>query len=152
MPTQPDPQAALDHLAGGYRPGDADFAWTCLTLWRAQLAAVLDQPLHEPVTAVSVTGAIDSPSTTLPAAWLSMQLGAPADCALTGLEHGSHGIHGVHLIRPNGRIELSATTRAWRRCGSRASRCTTSHSPGAASATALPTSCAGSTPMSCTVR
>lgn len=104
--TQPDPQAALDHLADSYRPGDADFAWTRLTLWRAQLAAVLDQPPYEPVTAVSVTGAVDSPSTTLLAAWLSMQLGAPADCALTGLEHGSHGIHGVHLVRPNGRIEL----------------------------------------------
>ncbi len=104
--TQPDPQAALDHLAASYRPGDADFAWTRLTLWRAQLAAVLDQPPFEPVTAVSVTGAFDSPSTTLLAAWLSMQLGAPAECTLTGLEHGSHGIHGVHLIRPTGRIEL----------------------------------------------
>ena len=104
--TQADPQAALDHLADSYRPGDADFSWTRLTLWRAQLAAVLDQPPYEPVTGVSVTGAVDSPSTTLLAAWLSMQLGAPADCTLTGLEHGSHGIHGVHLIRPNGRIEL----------------------------------------------
>ena len=104
--TQSDPQAALDRLAASYRPGDADFAWTRLTLWRAQLAAVLDQPPYEPVTAVSVTGAVDSPSTTLLAAWLSMQLCAPADCALTGLEHGSHGIHGVHLVRPRGRIEL----------------------------------------------
>ena len=104
--TQADPQAALDHLAESYRPGDADFSWTRLTLWRAQLAAVLDQPPYEPVIGVSVTGAVDSPSTTLLAAWLSMQLGAPADCTLTGLEHGSHGIHGVHLIRPNGRIEL----------------------------------------------
>ncbi|GGI47083.1 glucose-6-phosphate dehydrogenase assembly protein OpcA [Agromyces flavus] len=104
--TQPDPQDALDRLAASYRPGDADFAWTRLTLWRAQLAAVLDQPPYDPVTAVSVTGAVDSPSTTLLAAWLSMQLGAPADCTLTGLEHGSHGIHGVHLVRPNGRIEL----------------------------------------------
>ncbi|MBM7504853.1 glucose-6-phosphate dehydrogenase assembly protein OpcA [Agromyces aurantiacus] len=104
--TQPDPQAALVHLAESYRPGDADFAWTRLTLWRAQLAAVLDQPPYVPVTAVSVTGAVDSPSTTLLAAWLSMQLGAPADCALTGLEHGSHGIHGVHLVRSTGRIEL----------------------------------------------
>ncbi|BDZ53005.1 glucose-6-phosphate dehydrogenase assembly protein OpcA [Agromyces marinus] len=104
--TQPDPQAALDHLAASYRPGDADFAWTRLTLWRAQLAAVLDQPPYEPVTAVQVTGAIDSPSTTLLAAWLTMQLGAATVCTLTGLEQGSHGIHGVHLSRAPGTIEL----------------------------------------------
>ncbi len=32
-----------------YTPGDADFAWTRLTLWRAQLAAVLDQPPYEAI-------------------------------------------------------------------------------------------------------
>ncbi|MGR0219208.1 glucose-6-phosphate dehydrogenase assembly protein OpcA [Agromyces sp. ZXT2-6] len=104
--TQHDPQAALHALAESYRPGDADFAWTRLTLWRAQLAAVLDQPPYEPVTAVHVAGSIDSPSTTLLAAWLSMQLGASTDCALVGLEHGSHGIRGVHLVRNTGTIEL----------------------------------------------
>jgi glucose-6-phosphate dehydrogenase assembly protein OpcA len=103
---QEDPQAALHALAGSYRPGDADFAWTRLTLWRAQLAAVLDQPPYEPVTAVHVWGSIDSPSTTLLAAWLSMQLGASTDCSLVGLEHGSHGIRGVHLVRSTGTIEL----------------------------------------------
>ncbi|GAA1057204.1 glucose-6-phosphate dehydrogenase assembly protein OpcA [Agromyces luteolus] len=103
---QSDPQAALDALAASYRPGDADFAWTRLTLWRAQLAAVLDQPPYEPVTTVQVTGSIDSPSTTLLAAWLSMQLGASTNCALTGLEHGSHGIRGVSLGRATGTIEL----------------------------------------------
>ena len=50
--TQADPQAALHALAASYMPGDADFAWTRLTLWRAQLAAVLDQPPYEPVTGV----------------------------------------------------------------------------------------------------
>ena len=77
--TQPDPQGALHALAASYTPGDADFAWTRLTLWRAQLAAVLDQPPYEPITGVRVTGAIDSPSTTLLAAWLQLQLDAPDD-------------------------------------------------------------------------
>jgi glucose-6-phosphate dehydrogenase assembly protein OpcA len=104
--TQPDPQAALRALATSYTPGDADFAWTRLTLWRAQLAAVLDQPPYEPVTDVRVTGAIDSPSTTLLAAWLRMQLGAPTQYELTGVEAGSHGIHGVHLERSTGSVEL----------------------------------------------
>jgi glucose-6-phosphate dehydrogenase assembly protein OpcA len=104
--TQPDPQAALRALATSYTPGDADFAWTRLTLWRAQLAAVLDQPPYEPVTDVRVTGAIDSPSTTLLAAWLRMQLGAPTQYELTSVEAGSHGIHGVHLERSTGSVEL----------------------------------------------
>ena len=104
--TQPDPQAALRALATSYTPGDADFAWTRLTLWRAQLAAVLDQPPYEPVTDVRVTGAIDSPSTTLLAAWLHLQLGAPTQYELTSVEAGSHGIHGVHLERSTGSVEL----------------------------------------------
>ncbi|GAA4366961.1 glucose-6-phosphate dehydrogenase assembly protein OpcA [Agromyces bauzanensis] len=104
--TQADPQAALHALATSYHPGDADFAWTRLTLWRAQLAAVLDQPPYEPVVGVTVTGAIDSPSTTLLAAWLRLQLDAPSTCVLTGIESGSHGIHGVRLDRPGGTIEL----------------------------------------------
>lgn len=104
--TQTDPQAALQALSASYTRGDADFAWTRLTLWRAQLAAVLDQPPYEPVTGVHVTGAIDSPSTTLLAAWLRLQLGAPSACQLTGVEAGSHGIHGVRLERASGTIEL----------------------------------------------
>jgi glucose-6-phosphate dehydrogenase assembly protein OpcA len=105
--TQPDPQGALHALATSYRPGDADFAWTRLTLWRAQLAAVLDQPPYTPITGVRVTGAIDSPSTTLLAAWLRLQLDTPSTCVLTGAESGSHGgIHGVELEREGGTIEL----------------------------------------------
>jgi glucose-6-phosphate dehydrogenase assembly protein OpcA len=104
--TQRDPQAALHALATSYRPGDADFAWTRLTLWRAQLAAVLDQPPYEPITGVRVTGAVDSPSTTLLAAWLRLQLDAPSTCVLTGIEAGSHGIHGVRLERDGGAIDL----------------------------------------------
>ena len=104
--TQPDPQDALQALAASYTPGDADFAWTRLTLWRAQLAAVLDQPPYEPVTGVGVTGAIDSPSTTLLAAWLQLQLDAPTTYVLTPVDAGSHGIHGVRLERDGGAIEL----------------------------------------------
>jgi glucose-6-phosphate dehydrogenase assembly protein OpcA len=103
---QADPQAALRVLAANYMPGDADFAWTRLTLWRAQLAAVLDQPPYEPVTAVRVTGAIDSPSTTLLAAWLQMQLQAETHYRLTPVDQGSHGIRGVHLERASGDIDL----------------------------------------------
>ena len=56
-----NPLQALESLGANYAPGDTDFAWTRLTLWRAQLAAVLDQPPYEPVTGVHVTGSADFP-------------------------------------------------------------------------------------------
>ena len=55
--TQPDPAAWVGALGETYAPGDTDFAWTRITRWREQLAAVLDQPPYEPVTAVEVRGA-----------------------------------------------------------------------------------------------
>jgi glucose-6-phosphate dehydrogenase assembly protein OpcA len=102
---QPHPQDALFHLCRSYRPGDTDFAWTRLTLWRAQLAAVLDQPPYDAVTAVQVTGAAASPSTTMLAAWLQMQLGVTVDYELTSGPL-ANGVHGVHLTRASGVISL----------------------------------------------
>jgi glucose-6-phosphate dehydrogenase assembly protein OpcA len=102
---QPDPRAALGRLCQTYRPGDVDFAWTRLTLWRAQLAAVLDQPPYTPVTDVQVSGAADSPSTMLLAAWLQMALQVPVSYELT-TGPLSHGIRGVHLARESGMISL----------------------------------------------
>lgn len=103
---QPNPQEALYHLAETYAPGDTDFAWTRLTLWRAQLAAVLDQPPYEPITAVEVAGAADSPSTLLLAAWLRLQLQVPVQYDLASRAIGSGGIHGVRMERASGTIEL----------------------------------------------
>jgi len=104
--TARNPREMLQHLAHTYAPGDTDFAWTRLTNWRALLAAVLDQPPYEPVTAVEVHGASDSPSTVLLAAWLGLQLQVPVDHAITTRATGSSGIHGVRLIRPSGPIVL----------------------------------------------
>ena len=103
---QPDPHEALRHLSRTYKPGDTDFAWTRLTLWRAQLAAVLDQPPFEAVESVEVAGAADSPSTVLLAAWLCLQLKVPVQHDLTSRATGSSGIHGVRLGRASGIIEL----------------------------------------------
>ncbi len=104
--TQSNPQEALYHLAETYAPGDTDFAWTRLTLWRAQLAAVLDQPPYEPILGVEVAGAADSPSTLLLAAWLRLQLQVPVQYDLASRAIGSGGIHGVRMERAAGTIEL----------------------------------------------
>ena len=60
-PTSPTRSGRSRGLSHTYAPGDTDFAWTRLTLWRAQLAAVLDQPPYEPVTAIEVHGAATRP-------------------------------------------------------------------------------------------
>ncbi|MEA9983727.1 MULTISPECIES: glucose-6-phosphate dehydrogenase assembly protein OpcA [Subtercola] len=103
----PNPVESLIRLSETYAPGDTDFAWTRLTLWRAQLAAVLDQPPYEPVTAVEVQGASDSPSTLLLAAWLGHQLKVPVTYGLTQRANGSSGIHSVKLVRESGTIDLT---------------------------------------------
>jgi glucose-6-phosphate dehydrogenase assembly protein OpcA len=101
-----DPLATLESLGAHYSPGDTDFAWTRLTLWRAQLAAVLDQPPYEPVTGIEVSGSSDSPSTELLAAWLQQQLQVSVELNITDPVDGISGIHGVTLRRETGPIVL----------------------------------------------
>ena len=103
---QKDPHAWLSSLAKNYAPGDSDFAWTRLTLWRAQLAAILDQPPYDPVTSVVVTGAVDSPSTDLLAAWLELKLKVEVSLVRTVRGKAVAGIKGVKLIRKSGDIEI----------------------------------------------
>lgn len=104
-----NPLETLQGLSTAYRPGDTDFSWTRLTLWRAQLAAVLDQPPFQPVTRVEVHGAADSPSTVLLAAWLQLQLKVDVELEVSSKSHGSSGIQGVRMERSAGVIELERT-------------------------------------------
>jgi glucose-6-phosphate dehydrogenase assembly protein OpcA len=108
--TATDPNAEIERLARSYSPGDTDFSWTRLTLWRAQLAAALDQPPYQPVTRIEVHGAEQSPSTELLAAWLRLQLQAEVSLELAGPGHGSSGIHSVVLHREAGPIRLERVT------------------------------------------
>ncbi|UOQ58489.1 glucose-6-phosphate dehydrogenase assembly protein OpcA [Leucobacter allii] len=109
--------AAADRGAGwatriaGYSAGDTDLAWTRLTRWREYLAAVLDQPPCEPVTAVEVVGSALSPSTELLAAWLELALGVPTVCRLLPPEDPIRGVHSVTLTRPGGDAKLARVTR-----------------------------------------
>ena len=98
----------LAALGDSYAPGDTDLAWTRLTHWREQLAAVLDQPPFEPVTAVEVRGAASSPSTALLAAWLRLKLDVAVDWEYESPEEWEHGIKSVRLVRPSGDIAARA--------------------------------------------
>ncbi|MPY77705.1 MAG: glucose-6-phosphate dehydrogenase assembly protein OpcA [Actinophytocola sp.] len=98
----PDPIAALRTRATSYTDGDTDLAWARLTHWRAQLVAALDLPPHEPVTAATVTGDGNSPSTELLAGWLAYYLGVP----VRREQADGQGIVSVSLERPSGPVEL----------------------------------------------
>jgi glucose-6-phosphate dehydrogenase assembly protein OpcA len=98
-----NPIRALDARSKSYTDGDSDLAWTRLTLWRAVLAAALDLPPHEKVTAASVVGDANSPSADLLAAWLAQCLKLPVR---RGKSTGSQGIVSVELHRRSGTVEL----------------------------------------------
>ncbi|GGD41214.1 glucose-6-phosphate dehydrogenase assembly protein OpcA [Microbacterium faecale] len=100
----------LQRLDETYRPGDTDLAWTRLTTWREQLAAVLDQPPYEPVTAIEVRGASPSPSTALLAAWLGLALDAPVSWQYEDPAEWNHGMRSVRLTRASGDIVLERKT------------------------------------------
>ncbi len=143
---QKDPNEAIAALGESYVPGDTDFAWTRLTLWRNQLAAALDQPPYEPVTAVEVSGAFDSPSTILLAAWLQLQLEVPVSVVTSPRATGSSGIHGVKLVSARaGRSSSSAPWSTSRRCPCPGSPRTTSRCRAATCATAWPRNSVDST-------
>ncbi|GAA3937605.1 glucose-6-phosphate dehydrogenase assembly protein OpcA [Pseudoclavibacter caeni] len=72
-----DPVAALRIAAERYQPGDADLAWSQISILRAQLAATLDQPPYLTVTAARMRGRVRSPEFRLLAAWLVLSLGVP---------------------------------------------------------------------------
>lgn len=102
-----DPFAALRLLARGYRPGDNDFAWTRLTLWRAQLAAALDLPPFEPIESVEVCGRSNSTATILMAAWLRLRLDVPVTLPAEFDDlSATSGLHAVRLHRASGVLEF----------------------------------------------
>ena len=99
-----NPTKALEHRRATYTDGDTDLAWTRLTNWRAVLAAALDLPPYEKITAASVTGEADSPSTDLLAAWLSVCLKIPVSRMKAT---NGEGIVRVSLERRSGKVELT---------------------------------------------
>ena len=101
--TEENPKKALLGLSDSYTAGDTDLAWTRLTNWRIQLAAVFDEPSPEPVSSATVEGASDSASTFLLAAWLRKALGVPVEIVE---DEAGTGIRRVVFQRPGGDVEL----------------------------------------------
>ncbi|MBA2309054.1 MAG: glucose-6-phosphate dehydrogenase assembly protein OpcA [Pseudonocardiales bacterium] len=98
-----NPARALELRRSTHVPGDTDLSWTRITLWRALLAAALDNVPHEPVTSARVVGEPVSPSADLLAGWLTARLSAPVKRIRSD---AAPGISSVRLVRPSGPIEL----------------------------------------------
>lgn len=94
--SQKDPLLFLSNLSASYAPGDTDFAWTRLTLWRAQFAALLDQAPHTPIESVDIVGDAHNPSVQLLASWFNQKL----DCPVT-LEHrdDTEGVRAIYSVQ-----------------------------------------------------
>lgn len=93
----------LHRLAQSYAPGDTDLSWARTTLWRAVVAAALDEPPFEPVRSVRVYGSRHRPSTHLFAGWLAYALKIPVT-----LEHvpGSSAVDGIDVERRRGTVTM----------------------------------------------
>ncbi len=98
-----NPLRAFEQRRAHHAAGDTDLTWTRLTPWRALLAAALDHPPHQPVTAATVAGEAVSPSTDLLAGWLSARLGIKVK--RSPAESGP-GLVAVKLQRASGPVEL----------------------------------------------
>ncbi|MDO8144944.1 MULTISPECIES: glucose-6-phosphate dehydrogenase assembly protein OpcA [unclassified Isoptericola] len=101
--TADDPCDMLGRLAASFTEGDTDLAWARVTLWRGLIAAAVDQPPYEPVTAVRVEGQRQHTSLDLLASWLGAKLQCPANVVHTG---DDHAITRVVLERESGPIVL----------------------------------------------
>lgn len=96
----------LRDLAASYSPGDTDLAWARLTLWRALIASTLEG-LTDSVSAVSVKGVLDRPSTPLLGGWLGDALDVPVtleDSEAGHIERVTFSVDGgeVRIDRPAG--------------------------------------------------
>ncbi|MDP9805484.1 glucose-6-phosphate dehydrogenase assembly protein OpcA [Trueperella bonasi] len=98
-----NPVASLTALAQNRQPGDTDLTWAGITIWRSQLAALLNEAPHEAVTSAEVYGNTNRAGANLLAGWLALRLGVSVH-----LEHcDSAGIESVYMHRESGALSIS---------------------------------------------
>lgn len=101
----PDGFESIRSLRAGYVEGDTNLAWTRLTRWRAQIAAVLDQPPYEQVESVEISGGRVSSGVLLMAGWLRHYLQVPVNITIEE-DNLPGNLRIVRLVRESGTIEL----------------------------------------------
>ena len=98
-----NPEATVERLRRNWTQEDVDLSWTRITVWRAMLASMLDQPPHLPITAATVSGPRGFLPLTLLRAWLRLKLNVPVEVRLVP---DAQAITGVELTRDDGIISL----------------------------------------------
>lgn len=100
-----NPQAAFTALRAHWNERDTDLSWTRLTIWRALLVSMLDQPPFSAIREVTVQGSYDSLPVDLLASWLALKLQVPVH--IDRLEEG--GLMGVVFHREDGDLSIRRT-------------------------------------------
>ena len=98
-----NPFRTMGDLRRNWSPKNVDMSWTRLTVWRAMLASMLDQPPHLPISAARVTGPADFLPMDLLAAWLRLRLNVPVTVETVP---GADAVTGVYLTRADGVLSL----------------------------------------------
>ncbi|NMM94089.1 glucose-6-phosphate dehydrogenase assembly protein OpcA [Bifidobacterium oedipodis] len=98
-----NPWRTFNDLRRNWSSHNIDMSWTRLTVWRAMVATMLDQPPHLPVISARVTGPKDFISLSMLAAWLRLKLGVSVTIED---DPGTDAVTGVYLTRADGTLSL----------------------------------------------
>ena len=98
-----NPTRTIEDLRRNRSPKNIDMSWTRLTVWRAMLATMLDQPPHLPIVSAKVTGPKGFLPMDMLAAWLRLKLGVSV--AIED-DPNADAVTGVYLNRADGVLSL----------------------------------------------
>ena len=96
-----NPEATIERLRRNWSAQDVDLSWTRLTVWRAMLASMVDQPPHIPIVRARVTAPSDFLPADLLRAWLRLKLNMPVDFEV---DENAAAVTGVYLTRQDGGV------------------------------------------------
>ncbi|PKU93400.1 OpcA protein [Bifidobacterium thermophilum] len=96
-----NPEATIERLRRNWSAQDVDLSWTRLTVWRAMLASMVDQPPHIPIVRARVTAPSDFLPADLLRAWLRLKLNVPVDF---DADENAEAVTGVYLTREDGGV------------------------------------------------
>ncbi|EJD64880.1 opcA protein [Scardovia wiggsiae F0424] len=101
-----DPERTFENLRAHWTKNDTDLSWTRLTIWRGQLAALIDQPPHTAIQSVTVRGARHYLPLELLAAWLAWSLKVPVT---VDRQDDAASVTSVEITRENGVASIQRT-------------------------------------------
>lgn len=100
-----NPQAAFTALRAHWDERDTDLSWTRLTIWRAMLVSMLDQPPFSTIRSITIDGTEGSLPVDLLASWLALKIQVPV--SINRIDDG--GLMGVTFHREDGDLSMRRT-------------------------------------------